>query len=285
MANCFIAYQNRVDEAVLAGGSWETGLPLSNLKDRVLSKVARSTSTDLADTKIAIAFTRERPVRVVALCRHNLSIDARVRFRAFEDAGHTIEGYDSGWLDVWPPVYTPLNLEWRDPNFWNGRPTAEELSGYPWNKIHLLPQLIYLQYWLIEIDDQANEDGYIEVARLFIANGWQPVENMDLGASIGYVSRTSVAEAQNGAEYFDARTPYRTATFQIGHMRTSEAMGQAFDMQRRVDIHREVLYVYDPDDTAHLIRRSFLGRMRELSPIEQPYFNAHSTAFSIKELL
>lgn len=283
--NTFIAYQNRVDEATLTGGDWETGLPLNNLKDRVLSKPARTKTAAVADTQFAVAFVRERPIRVVALCRHNLSIAARVRFTAYEDAGRTDKRYDSGWLDAWPPIYTPLNLEWRDPNFWSGRPTAEDLAGYPWNYIHILPSLVYQQYWLIEIDDETNPAGYLEVARLFIANGWQPVQNMDLGAAIGYTSRTGVAEAQDGAEYFDARTPYRTATFRISYMRPSEAMGDAFDMQRRTDIHREVLYVYDPTDTAHLVRRSFLGRLRELSPIEQPYINAHAATFSIKELL
>lgn len=285
MANTFIAYLNRVDEGTLAGGAWAAGLPLANLQSRVLSKPARSISTDAADTQFSLALTRERPIRVVALCRHNLSIAARVRFSAYEDAGLTDERYTSGWMDVWPAVYTPMNLEWRDPNFWSGRPTAEELSGYPWNFIHILPQLVYQRYWTIEIDDEDNPAGFVEIARLFIANGWQPVQNMDLGAAIGYTSRTSVAEAQDGTEYFDTRTPYRTAAFQIGYMRTDEAMGDAFDMQRRVDIHREVLYVYDPDDTTHLVRRSFLGRMRELSPIEQPYVTAHAAAFSIKELL
>jgi hypothetical protein len=62
-------------------------------------------------------------------------------------------------------------------------------------------------------------------------------------------------------------------------------MFRAFDIQRVASIHKEVLFVWDPADTKHLIRRSFLGRLQELSPLEQPYYDAHQTAFTVKELL
>lgn len=285
MANCFIGYNNLISLATLSGGSWAGTLPLANLKDRILSKPARSTNDDATSTKFTIALDAPRPVRVIALCRHNMSVGGLVRFRAYSDAGLTALEYDSDWLEAWPAVYQSIDLEWEADNFWTGVPTEDDLDGYSWNYVHIPPQLIYQQYWTVEIDDTSNPDGYIEIGRVFIANGWQPIYNMNVGASIGYNSRSTVSEAQDGTEYFDERTAYRVANFSLSAIDVDEAMGQAFDIMRRVDISREVLFVYNPDDTVNLLRRTFLGRLRELSPIEQPYSHLYSTSFTIKELL
>lgn len=289
MANAFIAYRNRVDAATLSYGSWvnTATITLNNLKDRVLAKPARSTDAANSSTRIRVDLGAPRRIKVLALCRHNLTTDANYRFRCYSDAGYTNLIYDSGTLPVWAALFDSLTLEWEDSNFWSGTLAEEDRTGYAWNLIHLIPEstLAYQQYWQLEFFDASNSAGYIQAGRLFMADGWTPTINMQYGAGIGYESRTGIVEASDGSEYFDEKVSFRVAQFQLDHMAVEEAMTRAFDMQRISGIDKEVLFVYDRADQAYLPQRSFLGRLRKLSPIEQPNFSEFGTTYEIKELL
>jgi len=289
MANAFIAYRNRVDASTLSYGSWvnTATIKLDNLKDRVLAKPARSTDAANSSTRLRVNLGAPRKIQVLALCRHNLTTDATYRFRSYSDAGYTTVVYDSGVLPVWAALFDSLTLEWEDTNFWSGTLSEEDRTGYAWNLIHVIPAgtLVYQQYWQLEFFDSGNSAGYIQAGRLFMADGWTPTVNMKYGANLGYESRTSVVEAADGSEYFDEKTSYRVAQFQLQHMDVEEAMTRAFDMQRISGVDKEVFFVYDQADQAYLPQRSFLGRLRKLSPIEQPYFSEFGTTYELKELL
>lgn len=286
MPNLILAYQNCADEATLTTtGVWASSLPVTNLQDRIMSNVARSAGVSAADTKIDIALPKYRKVKVVALCRHNLGTDATYRVTAYLDSAHTSLIYDSGFVAVWPAMYTTYSLEWQDDNWWGGRPALEDRQGYRWNLIHICPSTVYAPYWRIEIVDTANPDGYVEAGRLFIGDGWQPTYNRSYGSSLRYESRSAVEEALDGTEYFDKKTAPRIAQFSLDWLTPDEAMDRALEIQRLADVSGEILYIYDPSDTKNMIRRSFLARSRSLSAIEHPYLNTHKTAYELKEIL
>jgi hypothetical protein len=193
--------------------------------------------------------------------------------------------YDSDWQDVWPTVYPFGTLEWGDENWWSGKYTTEEAEGYIAELVHILPADRYERWWRIEFDDQTNAAGFIEIGRLFIGPVWQPKINMEYGASIGWETTTEARQAISGAEYFSDGINFRVQRFTLGHMDQDEAFSQAFELQRRAGISGEILWIHDPDDTVHALRRRYLARMRQLSAIDYPYFGANSTAFELKELL
>ena len=193
--------------------------------------------------------------------------------------------YDSDWLDVWPTVYPFGTLEWGDENWWSGKYTVDETEGYIAELAHILPADRYERWWRIEFDDQTNADGYIEIGRLFVGRVWQPKINMIYGASIGWETTTEARAAISGAEYFSDGINYRVQKFTLAHMDQDEAFSQAFELQRRAGISGEILWIHDPTDTVHALRRRFLARLRQLSPIEYPYPLTNSTAFELKELL
>lgn len=285
MSNCMLGFPNRLDAATLSGGSWLAALPLANLQNRIIGKVARSTTDATADTKFDIDFTAEKNIRVLSLTNHNLSLDALYRVRGSTVSNFATSVYDSGWLDVWPVVYLPADLEWEDNNWWQGKYSDEQRAGYTAALIHILPANTLARYWRIEIDDTTNAAGYVQIGRVFIGPAWQPTLNMSYGASIGWETATEVQEALGGAEYFQRRTPFRSQRFALDWMTQNEAMAQAFEIQRRAGIDQEVLWIMDPSDTVHALRRRWLGRLRKLSPIEYPYYNTGKSAFEIKELL
>lgn len=79
MANIFLAWQNRVDEGTLSGGSWNASLPLTNLQNRQVQKVARSTNATVASTQFAINLGQAQAIGVVALVVHNISVSGYYR--------------------------------------------------------------------------------------------------------------------------------------------------------------------------------------------------------------
>lgn len=196
-----------------------------------------------------------------------------------------VDGYDSGWRDVWPVVYPFGTLEWEDDNWWSGKYTDEERAGYMPEGIHLLPKSIISRYWRIEFDDTSNPAGYLQFGRLFIGPVWQPSVNAIHGADIGWETETEVQEARGGAEYFDRRTPFRVTRFTLDWLDQDEAFAKAFELQRRAGVDQEILYVHDPEDTVQALRRQFTMRLRRLGVIEYPYFDTHKTAWEGKELL
>jgi hypothetical protein len=285
MANLFLGYPNRADEATLSGGLWQNSLPLNNLQNRLLGQVARSADTALSSTQWAIDFGQDRPIRAVALASHNLTTVATCRISASALSDFSVLTYDSGAIDVWPAGIFDLSaLEWEDDEYWDGRISAETREAYPSIFVHSPPQT-YARYWRVEIADTANADGYIQVGRLFIGGGWQPIVNYDYGMSLSWESDTLVEGSIGGTEYFDHREPRRVFRCNLSWMDTAEAYQQAFELQRQAGIDKEVLLVADPDDTINGIRRNFLGRLRQLSPIEHPYYAAYSTNFEIQEIL
>jgi len=85
MGNPLLVFPNLVDTATLAGGSWESTLPLTNLQDRRLAKVARSADASLTSTTVTVTLAATRVVRAVGLHGHNLSLAGRVRIRGTQD--------------------------------------------------------------------------------------------------------------------------------------------------------------------------------------------------------
>jgi hypothetical protein len=285
MSNCMLGFPNRADIAVLSGGAWSAKLPLTNLLDRTIGRVARTTNAAPSSSTIVIDLGKSTNVRDVSLRNHNLSLAGRYRVTASTVPDFSMLTYDSGWRDVWPEVYAWGMLEWKDDNFWSGKYTAEETQGYTTQLDHILPLAKALRYWKIELSDPSNPAGYIQAGRLFIGPVWQPKLNMSYGASLAWETGTTPQAAISGAEYFDRRTPYRVARFSIDWMEQDEAFSKAFELQRQAGIDQEVLFIHDPDDTVHALRRRFLGRLRTLGPIEYPYFNINKAAFEVKELL
>jgi hypothetical protein len=82
MANIFLAWQNRADEGILSGGSWNAALPLVNLQNRQVQKVGRTTNAALASTQFNLDLQSPKQIGAVALVVHNISVSGKVRISA-----------------------------------------------------------------------------------------------------------------------------------------------------------------------------------------------------------
>lgn len=193
--------------------------------------------------------------------------------------------YDTGVLDVWPAVYLTDELEWEYDNFWLGQYTTEEIEGYTSYAIHIVPEVIIAQYWRVDMYDTTNTAGYVQVGRVFIGPAWQPTYSAEVGLGMGWETATQMQKALNGTRYYQRRVPFRVTTFSLNVMSVDEAMQNAFEIDRMAGIDKEIMFIQDPDDTLHALRRRYMGNLRQLSPIEYPTSNLLKKAYSIEEVV
>ncbi|WP_454735362.1 hypothetical protein [Cupriavidus necator] len=309
MANVLLAHPNIVDAATLSGGSWQA--PLSNLLDRRLAKLARSTSAAMAHTTFDVDLGVGKLMSVVALVRHNVSTQGRWRVRITNDATFNSNLYDSAyendpppaadnslsldfmggtygawvpeWPIAWPTFYTPAALEWEADNFWSGSIPEAIRKEYPSMLLIVLPRPLSARYVRFEFDDTTNPDGYLEFGRVFLGSGWQPVKNAAYGATFGWETDTTVRRSLGGTPYFDPKPTRRVHHFELDSLNKDEALGRVFELQRSAGVHKEVLVIWDKDDPVNLIRQSYLARLRQLNPLAQPFFNNYSTTIETEE--
>ncbi|MEW9586239.1 hypothetical protein [Paraburkholderia sp. DGU8] len=281
MANVLLAYPNLTDGATLSGGSWQA--PLTNLQDRRLARVARTTDCTTPNTQFAIDLGKDRKLQVVSLVSHNMSTQGQWRVLTGDDPTFVTNKYDSGWQVAWPVVYPFGTLEWEDDNWWECTISQDARAGYPGILLDLLPSIVLARYVKVLFSDAANAAGYLQFGRLFLSPGWQPANNMSYGASFNWETDTKVARSLGGTPYFDRKNPRRVDKFSLGFLSDAEAKATVFEMQRTLGMDGELLVAWDPGDALNLIRQSFVGRMRALNPIATVFLNNNSNAFEIEE--
>lgn len=284
MARMMLGWNNLIDTALLNDGNWSATLPLVNLQDRTIGRVARTTDLQLTSTQFKIDIGPGNAVRIVALAGHNFSSTALYRILASNVSDFSSVVTDSGWLDVYPPAFPFGTVEWEDPHFWEGRYTDAELPEKR-EMIYVLPATTRAQFWRVEIDDQDNADGYVQIGRAFIGQAWQPSRNIQVGFTMTPTTDTDVQTARSGARYFDRRTTRREVQFTIANIAEDESYGVAYEIMRQMGVDGEVVFIFDPDDIVHAGRRNFLGHLAQLGGIEHPYPLMQSVGFRVSELL
>lgn len=103
----------RIDKWV--GGDWESALPITNLEDERLWKVARSTDGDPSNTRFRVDLTQSSTLQLMMLLGSNLEPEARWRLRLFNidpTTGAISIVYDTGKIDVWSPTVQWGQLPW-----------------------------------------------------------------------------------------------------------------------------------------------------------------------------
>ena len=279
-----IAYGNHIDEATLSGGTWISTLPLANLQNRLIAKVARTSGVTTGATKFDLDIGRARRIVMLALIGHNLTVVAKVRVRGDDANDFATPLYDSGWVDVWPSGMIPQELlEWEEDNFWLGTLSDQARAGYQSPFIHRVATLPSLRYWRIEIDDTTNSDGYIQIGRVFLADVWQPTYGPTVGAALGMDDTTPIESSLGGSEYFDARSKPRVHRFDLRAMNKSEAYSRVLDLQNLLGIAGEILIDPDYADLENKPRRAFVGRLRSLAPVVESSAGVYDTSFEIRE--
>lgn len=243
-----------------SGGSWSASYPLANLSVLPLTRVARSADATTPNTQLLATISSIRPVRLLGLVRHNLSLAARYRLTLYSDAGATVTVYAGAWTDVWPLSYPLGSVAYEDPHFWGQRYLAEDVAGYPWNLIVWLDQPYYARAIKLEIDDTANADGFVQAGMLEVAQGWQFSVNFPFGSRLGWEMRTEPERADGGVEYANRVAKPRRFTGETQYLPEAEMLGYGWEAMRQLDRDTPFLWVPRPSKPDQFVREAFLAR-------------------------
>ncbi|MBB3949902.1 hypothetical protein GGQ76_001170 [Aureimonas jatrophae] len=268
-------FPNRGDAAELKDGDWQ--LSLLNLQDRILQRVARSRSLALSSTRLTAVLDRARSIRAIVFINTNASTAGRKRVRAYGPAisdapdgelvWQTGSEASDGWEDIYPRERPTAQMQWRDPNFWTGRPDAESLVGSTQSIITIMPQLFFVSRFTVEFGDQSNDDGFLDLGRLFLAGQWQFSLNLKPGVELGFLARSTSARSLGGTLYHSRKRHPRTMRGSWDYLPEPEMLSQLYELFRQAGTDLEVFLVQRPDDVVNRQRLSWLGRMPELPPI------------------
>ena len=275
-------YKNRIDKSTLTGGSWQA--PLTNIQTLRLAQRARSLNATNSSTIINIEFDKDQLIEVFSLNAHNISVDGWVRIFAGSSLG-AADLYDSGEIEVWPPLFSTLSLHWRDYHFWSGKIDEEMRKEYQHNFIHILEDSVKTKYFRIEIFDKDNTDGYVEIGRIFAGRVFEPQFNVIYGAQIAWEDSSKIDQSLTGVEYASVTPMVRVANVNYDYSFRREALEGLYEIQRQSGTTQEVLFIGNSDDLGQMVRLSFLGRFRRIEPLKWHFMDLHSTGFEIKEII
>lgn len=283
-----LLYRPKSDTAAFSGGSWQTGLPLTNLADPRLWRVARSVDADPANTKFMVSLTQEESFLALVLGPMNVTTAYEYRIRAYTDGTFSsiIAGSDTDWVNPFGGTAgDALSLEWENQWFWLGiEPFDDEERGI--FLIHIYPELVTSSHWSFEIKDENNPDGYIEAGRLFMPSSLTPSINYSPdGNGLGFLDKSLRTDLLGGGEEVDRRLNPRVFRFAIPILPDDEVYREVYKYLRAAGFDGEVFVIPNPDDPADIMQnRAFLGRMTQMDPITQLAANYAGFGAEIKEI-
>jgi hypothetical protein len=284
--NVLIAWNNLSDAGTYTGGTWTTALPVTNLSVDSLSHVARTSGISTGITQFTSDLGGTRLIYLIGLIAHNMTPDALIRITAANDPLFATTEYQTAWLDVVPVVWGSGNGGlWGVDGVWTGKYLATDLEGINKNFWHVPTTPVLARYWKVEMDDTLNGAGFLDIGRLFIGPAWVPTYNFDVGAKLRWEDPSVISKGLDGVNFVEARTKIRVFKFSLSSLGKDEAMAQAFETQRRQGKTGQVVILPYPDETTHQFRESFLGTIRELSPVEIRQAGFHDTGFAIEEVI
>jgi hypothetical protein len=164
-SNVSLSYPNRIDECEISDDNpadWSTTLPLSNIQNKVLKRVAR-TLIGIRATVLKVNLPYEaRSIGVVSVINHNFTTSANVRFIGYSelDFGGDVR-FDSGsnfraWT-VLHPIYANGQagelIPWESRNWWSGTIEEEQRKGYTSMCTYYPPENQMIRSVKIVIDD------------------------------------------------------------------------------------------------------------------------------------
>ena len=280
--NVKIGFRDWSDRATWSGEGWRDEYPVENVGIPEMARVARSTDVE-EPKRITATFDQAYPSQLFAMVLPNATVTAE--FRIVRRDGFLDEIDDSGWLKVYPEVYRPDQLWWEEERFWGQSYTQEEIEKAvfcrPYDTDDYRP-VKEVDFWF---RDPGNEDGFIDVAYLTISEAWQLSVNMTWGSHHAFESRSKVVQARGGAKSFDRLPKPRRLSAQVDYMPHEEAMGQAYEIQRQLDITDAfVLHPY-PGEPYQWLRTTMIARLRQLGAIERAIHDHDSVTFEFEEVM
>jgi len=269
-------------------GSWRTGefAPERMFTD-ILGDFSRSTDVSPASTRLAVVLPKPVLTQCAAMIGHTCTTDAMIRVTGYADVDltETVDGADTGWVDVFPPYTIPEALPPEHPNWMTGRLTEEEMERLPRVWFHVFDRPKFVHAWLYEFDDRYNPNGVLDIGRLWQSPAFQPELNFTVAdASDGWQDEGSQTVRSAGGTVFSREEAvYRAASFTLAHLKKQEAFYMVSQMQQRLGRTRPFLLSLYPRDLQYRQRYTWFALFRTLMSMKPTDTGRYSQSFEVWE--
>ena len=246
---------------------------MTNVQQRAISLAARSTDDANASTKFDIDNGSAKLTRAVALIGTNLSQAALVKV----SWGTTLGGAEvatSGWVSAFAVPVAYGGIEW---------PASGSLGAEFIVYVATTPAAS-ARYIRVEIDDTANADGYVQIGRLWVGDGFEPTYNAVYGMERGWDDFSTLDTNVAGSLAAHKRRPRRTTKFALELMSVAEGHTLT-ELMRRQGLVDEVLYLPDLARRDDSQRYGFVARLKALQNIVLPSYLRRSTLVELIEVV
>lgn len=130
MGLAILAHKNYDQDCTLTGGRWFDALPITNMQEGSIDKVARTKGVTAADAYFEGELDEAQIINFLSLTGHNFTQDALIRLRFSNDAGAVTNVlYDTGLIKARNRVYSTSELKSEAANWLTGQAPASELVG------------------------------------------------------------------------------------------------------------------------------------------------------------
>ena len=288
MANVSLLWSKPTDGGAYSGGNWTTTLPLANLAEADVRRVARSTGVTASDTRFRVDLNAVMPVSIsdFVLLNHNLTTTATVRFVVTSDAADASPAartLDTGILPVWVPTVVAGTLPWGVWP-WNGI----DLTAYPTGTafFHRSGQSGLGRYLWVYLADAANPAGYVQLGRFMAGAAWSPRTNAAYGASIQWIDPAEVKRTRGGRRLVNQRPRFRQFEMSFERLTQDEALGIAFEVDRQLGKGGNFYLAMDVDEAGQFrFRRSIYAALVDSAAVAIPRWNTWRWSITAEELI
>lgn len=242
MGDMLLGYENWADDdgAVYSGGSWQ--LSLDNIKTPYVRERARSTNLNLSSTQFTVNLGADRSVKLWCLTHTNLSSAATIRMTWYNSSA--VEIANSGWVAI------------------NAYPSLDpESIGAA--HFYILSSPATARSGKVEIDDQANAAGYVEIGRHFMLADAGISRDPDAGMGEEMMENSQVLNAIRGTRFVNRRIAPRKYSFGYNFLDATDA-ARVRRLRRYCNLDKQVVIIPDPDDTANYFERNFVGTLNAM---------------------
>ena len=281
--NMKIGFRDFSWEVEWSGGDWRDEYPAENAGNTEQARVARSKDLSVESCTLVGTFPVERPIHLIGIVLPNCSITAEFRLKRRDYYGTVF--HDTDWMKVYPKVYRHADLNWEDERLWSMSYTTTEIEGFKFTRPYDTEDHRIAKEIEIQFSDPTNQDGFLDVSYISVAESWQLSVNMAWGSSHSFESRSKVVQARGGAKAFDRLPKPRRMSAQLDQIDHAEAMSLAYELQRQADITEAVLIHPYPEEPEQWLRTTFIARQRQLNPIERAMYGFDSTQLEFEEVM
>lgn len=249
---------------------FDADFPATEYKTANSFEFSRFVSTEKELTYVEEDLGESRIVRLVALIKHNFSYLSKWRIRLAESREDLTAApiFDSGWVNVFPPSYGDGELEWGEFD-WGGLTSEDLVEGQNREAYYPMAETQYARFVRIDFDDEAGvgsrPDSWLQFARLWISNAYQPSLNVAYGAEVIPIDDTEVKKSRSGVRHYDPLVvKSRAISVTFENLPAKELMYRIFGLiSMRLGVSKELVVLLQPLDPETFTFEALYGNLKE----------------------